>query len=190
MAAAVGGDLTLSDPRIQELDRAASRACVELCEAIETATRAGVPAETIAKYTNKPLPEVQLIIEEMCDIEEAARLPPPPVALDRSPAQGVRASRRDSREQADPGRSSGHQDGRNSERPSLLEDLSYVVTIAPAGQWWWAHLSHGTELVLPPVRVCTTDQTPAEEVTAAMRMGARGRRLAGGGRVAPVRARQ
>lgn len=152
MTAGGAGDLTLSDPRVQELDHAASRACVDLCEAIETATRAGVPAKIIAKYANKPLSEVQLIIEDMCDIKEPAWLPPPPVAPDRSPAQGVRASRGDPREQGDPSRSSGHQDGRNSERPSALEDLSYVVTIAPAGQWWWAHLSHGTELVLPPVR--------------------------------------
>jgi hypothetical protein len=124
MTAGAAGDLTLSDPRVQELDRAASRACVELCEAIETATCAGVPAEVIAKYTNKPLSEVQLIIEEMCDIEEAARLSPepPPDTADRSPDQG------------DPGPPSCHYEG-ESQRPPVLEDLSYVVTIVPAGRW-------------------------------------------------------
>lgn len=89
--AAVGGDFALSDPRVQELDRAASQACVGLCEAIETATRAGVPAEIVAKYTNKPLSEVRLIIEEMRNLDEAAGLPPQP--LDRSPDQGLCASR-------------------------------------------------------------------------------------------------
>lgn len=60
---------TLADPRVHELDRAASEAYVTLCEAIEKAARQGVPPEVIARYTDKPMADVRMIITEMQDPE-------------------------------------------------------------------------------------------------------------------------
>lgn len=57
-------ELTLDDPRVRELDRACSRAFLDVVDAVEDAGRAGLSAEVIARYAPLPLHEIRLILKE------------------------------------------------------------------------------------------------------------------------------
>lgn len=56
---------TYDDPRVRELDRACSRAYLDIIDAVEDAGRQGIPVETIAWYANLPETEVRYVLKEM-----------------------------------------------------------------------------------------------------------------------------
>lgn len=63
--------LDRTDPRIEQLDRAAVRAHLDLIDAIEEVGHAGLPAEVISRYASVPVSEVELILREMDEDREA-----------------------------------------------------------------------------------------------------------------------
>lgn len=63
----------LEDSRVRELDRACSRAYLDMIDAVEEAGRNGLSVAAIAWYANLPETEVRYVLMEMCETDEEGR---------------------------------------------------------------------------------------------------------------------